>query len=178
MDSVAEHQALRPDAYFFYLFYTCYVAPVGWLLLFWKPTNGRTFLIMYAAFGYFFSSRMNRLVILMGPIASALSGVAMGLAFEWAVRQRRVLAFWAATPEEPATAAAPPPPPADGKPAAAAGKKGSSPAAAAAAAPMPFSALLKAYQAASAISWHIYNSRSVKLLRLIAAVAILFVLPK
>ncbi len=107
----------------------------------------------------------------------------MGLVFKWAVRQRRVLAFWAATPEEPATAAAPPPPPTDGKPAAAAspapatGKKGSSPAAAAAA-PMPFSALLKAYQTASAISWRIYNSRSVKLLRLIAAVAIFFALPK
>uniref|UniRef100_A0A7R9VFZ5 dolichyl-diphosphooligosaccharide--protein glycotransferase n=1 Tax=Chlamydomonas euryale TaxID=1486919 RepID=A0A7R9VFZ5_9CHLO len=87
VDSVAEHQPARKEAYWHYLELACLVAPVGWLLLMWRPTHAKIFLIMYAAFGAFFSRKMSRLIILMGPIASALSGVALGAFAEWALMQ-------------------------------------------------------------------------------------------
>lgn len=52
-----------------------------------QVTPGKIFMIMYAAFGYFFASKMNRLIILMGPIASVLGGVAIGAAVDWIINQ-------------------------------------------------------------------------------------------
>merc|ERR1719181_962844 len=45
------------------------------------------FCITYATVGYFFSNKMVRLVLLMGPIASALAGIALGTVAEWCVWQ-------------------------------------------------------------------------------------------
>ena len=42
---MAEHQPTTSDAYWRYLHYSCLVAPLGWLLCFWKPTNAKIFLI-------------------------------------------------------------------------------------------------------------------------------------
>ena len=41
--------------------------------------------------GYFFSSKMSRLIILMGPIASILSGIALAAAVDWSLAQRSIL---------------------------------------------------------------------------------------
>jgi len=84
VDSVAEHQAASPQAYFQYLHDVCYLAPVGFLvtaLFFFNDSS--SFLIVYGFAAYFFSHRMVRLILLTAPIASALGGIVLGRMFVW-----------------------------------------------------------------------------------------------
>eukprot|EP00005_Dracoamoeba_jomungandri_P008973 CAMPEP_0174263992 /NCGR_PEP_ID=MMETSP0439-20130205/20885_1 /TAXON_ID=0 /ORGANISM="Stereomyxa ramosa, Strain Chinc5" /LENGTH=916 /DNA_ID=CAMNT_0015349661 /DNA_START=19 /DNA_END=2769 /DNA_ORIENTATION=+ len=87
VDSVSEHQAASNDAYFHYLHYVMYVAPVGFAYTVLKHTNATLFLTIYGLVSYFVSSKMVRLIILLGPISSVLAGIAIGLALDWAIRQ-------------------------------------------------------------------------------------------
>ncbi|GBG25029.1 Dolichyl-diphosphooligosaccharide--protein glycosyltransferase subunit stt3 [Hondaea fermentalgiana] len=87
VDSVAEHQPASANAYYQYLHYTCYLAPIGFILSFWKLSDARIFLPLYGAVGYFFSAKMVRLIILLGPISSSLSGFAVAAIFEWCYDQ-------------------------------------------------------------------------------------------
>mmetsp|Transcript_28042 Transcript_28042/g.80461 ORF Transcript_28042/g.80461 Transcript_28042/m.80461 type:complete len:810 (+) Transcript_28042:103-2532(+) len=100
VDSVAEHQATSPRAYWMYLYYTCYLGPIGFFLCFRKITDAKIFLMLYGAVTYYFASKMNRLVLLLGPIASSLGGVAVASLFHWAVDE--VKNFSEALVEEPA----------------------------------------------------------------------------
>lgn len=74
VDSVAEHQPANAQAYQQYLHHMYYVAPVGFGLSFLIWSDGNMFLILYAGVAYYFSNKMARLVILLGPVASALAG--------------------------------------------------------------------------------------------------------
>jgi dolichyl-diphosphooligosaccharide--protein glycosyltransferase len=58
------------------------LAPVGFVFSLVRWTDSNSFLVAYAVVAYYFSSKMARLVILLGPVASALAGVALGLACE------------------------------------------------------------------------------------------------
>ena len=83
VDSVAEHQPGSADAYFRYLHYPFYVAPVGFCVAVAHFfSDGRSaaalFLPLYAAVAYYFANRMVRLIIFLGPIASSLTGIAVG----------------------------------------------------------------------------------------------------
>lgn len=84
VDSVAEHQAAKPEAYQQYLSDAVYIAPVGFVLvsLFYFHDSS-SFLLVYAVAAYFFSHKMVRLILLTSPIASSLGGVALGRAFGW-----------------------------------------------------------------------------------------------
>lgn len=84
VDSVAEHQPSSPEAYFRYLHNACYVAPVGFFmvaLFFFHDAS--SFLLVYGVAAYFFASKMNRLILLTGPIASVLGGLALGRFWGW-----------------------------------------------------------------------------------------------
>eukprot|EP00798_Chlamydomonas_sp_ICE-L_P022889 gene22889-30064_t len=85
VDSVAEHKATSPDAYWQFLHYACFVAPVGavFTILFGRRGDGKYFILIYAVIALYFANKMNRLVILLGPVAAGLSGVALGLIFDW-----------------------------------------------------------------------------------------------
>lgn len=107
VDSVAEHQPASDQAYYQYLqVWTCYLAPAGFAYVLCYaafhysrqhlankriPAEARlpakAFLLVYGVVGYYFCNKMVRLIILLGPVASALSGVAAGLGFDWAVAQ-------------------------------------------------------------------------------------------
>eukprot|EP00041_Stephanoeca_diplocostata_P023591 m.581977 g.581977 ORF g.581977 m.581977 type:complete len:803 (-) comp22335_c0_seq3:178-2586(-) len=88
VDSVAEHQPTSPQAYYQFLNIMCYFAPVGFIMSSAsKPNDARTFLISYAAVAYYFCSKMSRLVILLGPIASALGSISIAFILEWCVDQ-------------------------------------------------------------------------------------------
>ncbi|KAH9189348.1 hypothetical protein AeNC1_008676 [Aphanomyces euteiches] len=90
VDSVAEHQPVKNDAFWQFLHLTCYTAPVGLAIIlaesvfrpFVRGTNARsdplTFLVVYSVVTYFFSTKMNRLMLLMGGPASILTGVVGG----------------------------------------------------------------------------------------------------
>mmetsp|Transcript_6346 Transcript_6346/g.15806 ORF Transcript_6346/g.15806 Transcript_6346/m.15806 type:complete len:849 (-) Transcript_6346:127-2673(-) len=82
VDSVAEHQPGTPDAYWRYLHYPFYVAPVGFVISLVHYLNTRSpaalFLPLYAVVAYYFANRMVRLIIFMGPIASSLTGIGIG----------------------------------------------------------------------------------------------------
>jgi len=82
VDSVAEHQPANAQAYQQYLHHMYYVAPVGFGLSFLIWSDANLFLILYACVAYYFSNKMARLVILLGPVASSLAGVAIGIAVD------------------------------------------------------------------------------------------------
>eukprot|EP00463_Aulacantha_scolymantha_P004711 TRINITY_DN5853_c0_g1_i1.p1 TRINITY_DN5853_c0_g1~~TRINITY_DN5853_c0_g1_i1.p1 ORF type:complete len:316 (-),score=47.35 TRINITY_DN5853_c0_g1_i1:27-974(-) len=65
----------------------CYLAPIGIVLCWYKRTDANYFLIFYGFISYYFASKMVRLVIIMGPISSALGGIALGYAFDWAIAE-------------------------------------------------------------------------------------------
>jgi dolichyl-diphosphooligosaccharide--protein glycosyltransferase len=87
VDSVAEHQPASNTAYFQYLHYVMYTAPVGFLFLLWNFGDASSFLMVYAVAAYFFSAKMVRLIILLGPIASCLTGVVLGRSLHWCLTQ-------------------------------------------------------------------------------------------
>mmetsp|Transcript_48259 Transcript_48259/g.134744 ORF Transcript_48259/g.134744 Transcript_48259/m.134744 type:complete len:796 (+) Transcript_48259:96-2483(+) len=84
VDSVAEHQATSPRAYWQYLYFTCYLAPIGFIVSTINCSDRQAFLLLYSAVTYYFSSKMNRLVLLLGPAAASLSGVALAKGVHWA----------------------------------------------------------------------------------------------
>mmetsp|Transcript_38477 Transcript_38477/g.62276 ORF Transcript_38477/g.62276 Transcript_38477/m.62276 type:complete len:795 (-) Transcript_38477:40-2424(-) len=87
VDSVAEHQPASANAYYQYLHFACYLAPLGFVLCLFGRTDAKYFLILYAIIAYFFSAKMVRLIILLGPIASVLSGVSLAKLVEWSYDQ-------------------------------------------------------------------------------------------
>ncbi|CAE7696994.1 stt-3 [Symbiodinium pilosum] len=87
VDSVAEHQATSPRAYWQFLHHMCTMAPLGFLVCLTSPSDAKGFLLIYGAVTYYFSSKMNRLVLLLGPVAAALGGVGVAWALRWALRQ-------------------------------------------------------------------------------------------
>jgi hypothetical protein len=58
-------------------------SPHRFLLLFSRWSDSTSFLLLYAYTAYFFASKMSRLIILLGPVASALGGVTLGYAFDY-----------------------------------------------------------------------------------------------
>jgi dolichyl-diphosphooligosaccharide--protein glycosyltransferase len=86
VDSVAEHQAASPRAYFQYLHNLCLVAPVGFALVFWNLSDSSSFLLTWGASAYFFSHKMVHLVLLTAPIASVRGGIAAGRVLSWCTR--------------------------------------------------------------------------------------------
>ena len=59
--------ATRPEMYYAYFHMVCWLAPIGWTFQFYKPTPARYFLIFSTAIAYYFSGRMVRLVLILGP---------------------------------------------------------------------------------------------------------------
>merc|ERR1711871_1012911 len=78
VDSVAEHQPASAGAYWQYLLNACYLSPIGFGLMCFNKTDRKFFLLAYGVTAYYFSNRTMRLIIIAGPVASSLSGVALG----------------------------------------------------------------------------------------------------
>jgi dolichyl-diphosphooligosaccharide---protein glycosyltransferase len=89
VDSVAEHQASSTAAYWHYLHYASYLAVFGFFGALLKGTAqkermtsgiqvNKWFIVLFAGVAYYFASRMQRLIILLGPLASSLAGIAIG----------------------------------------------------------------------------------------------------
>jgi dolichyl-diphosphooligosaccharide--protein glycosyltransferase len=102
VDSVAEHQPASPQAFYQFLHYACYTSPAGFIIAvfnsvikpFFRPrkngepsTDALLFLVMYASVAYHFSTKMNRLMLLMGAISASLSGIALGWAANFVLNQ-------------------------------------------------------------------------------------------
>jgi len=85
VDSVAEHQPASSNAYYQYLQVMCFIAPIGFVVLLFNLGDASSFLLVYGLVAYFFSSKMVRLVLLLGPIASALGGVTLGFVTLWSL---------------------------------------------------------------------------------------------
>lgn len=53
-----------------------------------SPQSGSLVLrLLYAGITYYFSSKMNRLLLLLGPTAAALGGIALAKTLRWALHQ-------------------------------------------------------------------------------------------
>lgn len=83
VDSVAEHQPANANAYWQFLHWCVYVAPAGWGISLFNRTDSKYFLLAYGITAYYFSNRMMRLIIIAGPVCSALTGVALGYALDF-----------------------------------------------------------------------------------------------
>ena len=82
VDSVAEHQPASAQAYKQYLQNVYKLVPVGFLVSMLRWYDGNSFILAYAVVAYYFANRMARLIVLIGPVASALGGIAFGFAFD------------------------------------------------------------------------------------------------
>jgi dolichyl-diphosphooligosaccharide--protein glycosyltransferase len=87
VDSVAEHQATQDDAYLQFFSTICQIAPLGFISLFWRRSEAKFFLMAYSLIALYFSRKMNRLVLLLGPAASVLGGIAIAGLSEWSLYQ-------------------------------------------------------------------------------------------
>eukprot|EP00931_Biecheleriopsis_adriatica_P073330 TRINITY_DN47637_c0_g1_i1.p1 TRINITY_DN47637_c0_g1~~TRINITY_DN47637_c0_g1_i1.p1 ORF type:complete len:816 (-),score=151.62 TRINITY_DN47637_c0_g1_i1:34-2445(-) len=89
VDSVAEHQATSSRAYWQLLHYTYNLAPAGLVLCLLSGglTDAKAFLPIYFAIAYYFSAKMNRLLLLLAPISAALGGTAVAKTLAWSQRQ-------------------------------------------------------------------------------------------
>lgn len=83
VDSVAEHQPADNSAYFRYLQHLCIFAPFGFLSVLSQFGDAPSFVIVYATAAYFFSHKMVRLILLMGPVASVLGGISVSRSLIW-----------------------------------------------------------------------------------------------
>jgi len=83
VDSVAEHQPADNSAYFRYLQHLCLFAPFGFLSVLSHFGDSPSFVIAYAITAYYFSCKMVRLILLMGPVASVLGGISVARALIW-----------------------------------------------------------------------------------------------
>jgi dolichyl-diphosphooligosaccharide--protein glycosyltransferase len=91
VDSVAEHQSTHPSYYARYLHMTMYFAPLGYYFL-WSNyendmTNGKIFLALFGFFSFYFSTKMIRLLLLLSPATSILTGFAICFSIDWAKSQ-------------------------------------------------------------------------------------------
>ena len=82
VDSVAEHQPTSKQAYTQYLSHAYDLVPYGLGLSLLRVSDATPLLWIYFGIAYHFANKMARLMILAGPIASALVGVALGAAFD------------------------------------------------------------------------------------------------
>jgi len=79
VDSVAEHQEAKPEAYDQYLSFVAKVAPFGFgMVAVGFCNDASSFLLVYGMAAYFFSHKMVRLILLTAPIASICGGIAIG----------------------------------------------------------------------------------------------------
>ena len=97
VDSVAEHQPGSTAAYQTYLHHVYVLAPIGFVIACARATVSRRgdanfFLILWGVTAYYFASKMSRLVILLGPVASALGGVALGFGWDYLILRRGAVA--------------------------------------------------------------------------------------
>ncbi|KAL7508596.1 hypothetical protein ACHAXN_005670 [Cyclotella atomus] len=79
VDSVAEHQAAKPEAYEQYLGLLMKLAPVGFGMVAIVDSNdASSFLLVYGMATYFFSHKMVRLILLTALIACVFGGIVVG----------------------------------------------------------------------------------------------------
>lgn len=83
VDSVAEHQPADTNLYFRHLQHLCTLAPIGFILTLFHFGDSPSFLTTYALVAWYFSKKMVRLIILVGPIASCMGGLALGRLVSW-----------------------------------------------------------------------------------------------
>jgi dolichyl-diphosphooligosaccharide--protein glycosyltransferase len=97
VDSVAEHQPGSSESFYQFLHYTCYTSPIGFAIAlfqsfikpFFRPssidhkTDPMSFITVYAYVTYLFATKMNRLMLMMGPVSSILSGIALGYTLDF-----------------------------------------------------------------------------------------------
>jgi dolichyl-diphosphooligosaccharide--protein glycosyltransferase len=91
VDSVAEHQATHPTYYIRYLHMALYFALPGFYFIVkdyeTEMTNGKLFGALFAGASFYFSNKMVRLMLLLSPAISYLSGVSVVVAIDWVKEQ-------------------------------------------------------------------------------------------
>ena len=93
VDSVAEHQATRGDVYWQYFDAVILFAPAGAVsCAAFQPTPARTFVALYFLIAGYFSTKMVRLVLLLGPASAVAAGVALGAVADWVAGEAASLA--------------------------------------------------------------------------------------
>lgn len=87
VDSVAEHQPAKANAYIQYLQTACFVAPIGFIMGLFFFGDSPSFSLVYGLTAYFFSHKMMRLILLMAPVTSILGGIGIARLVVWSIDQ-------------------------------------------------------------------------------------------
>jgi dolichyl-diphosphooligosaccharide--protein glycosyltransferase len=89
VDSVAEHQPANPDSFRLFLHHAYYTAQAGLAMaaLNFRRWQQSSFLVLFCVIVYFFCLKMSRLLLLAAPVAASLTGIALGLVWDWCVAQ-------------------------------------------------------------------------------------------
>ena len=90
VDSVAEHKATPTRAYWRYFHIVMYLSPVGLASLVTKSearNDAELFLVLYTLISWYFSQKMIRLILLLGPAASCMGGKALCIIVGWSIAQ-------------------------------------------------------------------------------------------
>ena len=87
VDSVAEHQATQGDVYLKYFdFLVVAFSPAGAIAcVVSSRTPARTFVALYFLIAGYFSAKMVRLVLLLGPASAIAAGIAIGGVLDWII---------------------------------------------------------------------------------------------
>jgi dolichyl-diphosphooligosaccharide--protein glycosyltransferase len=108
VDSVAEHQPASEQAYRTYLHHTYNIAPYGFALSLIYSRSSARFISLWTCVVFFFANKMMRLVLLAGPVTSALSGLLIGALVDWCLEQFSDFAmFKVEKTNEPSTVTSP-----------------------------------------------------------------------
>jgi dolichyl-diphosphooligosaccharide--protein glycosyltransferase len=93
VDSVAEHQATKPEAYWLYFHLVFYGTPIGFVLCCVQiyrnkgMQDAKWFLLLYTLATAYFSRKMVRLILILAPAAAICSGLVVAACVEWAHAQ-------------------------------------------------------------------------------------------
>jgi dolichyl-diphosphooligosaccharide--protein glycosyltransferase len=87
VDSVAEHQPGTAKDYERMLLNVYGLIPIGLVMVFMNTPQlwQSSFLILYTLIAFYFATKMSRLMLLLGPVGSALGGIAISGVFDWVV---------------------------------------------------------------------------------------------
>ena len=92
VDSVAEHQATQGDVYWKYFDVIVLFAPAGAVAcVVSNPTPARAFVALYFLIAGYFSAKMVRLVLLLGPASAISAGLAVGAVVDWVADEAATL---------------------------------------------------------------------------------------
>jgi len=83
VDSVAEHRATSPSAFFTYFHFVMFFIPFGVSKCTFQPNDQKIFMALYTTIAGYFATKMIRLILILAPAAAVCAGIVIESAIAW-----------------------------------------------------------------------------------------------